>query len=46
MKNKRIIEKEYTENDVKITRYEAVKPKNTFLKGKPRTPSFGWKEPK
>ena len=46
MRIKRTVEKEYTENDVKITRYEAVKPKNTVLKGKPRKPTFGWKEPK
>ena len=38
---KRTIEKEYTENNVKITRYEAVKPKKTVIKGKPRKPTFG-----
>ena len=43
---KRIIEKEYKENDVKITRYEAIKPKNTVLKGKPRKPTFGYSTPK
>ena len=43
---KRIIEKEYKENDVKITRYEAAPLKPIPMKGKPRKPSFGWKEPK
>ena len=46
MRIKRTIEKEYTENEVKITRYAEIKPKNTYIKGKPRKPSFGWKEPK
>ena len=45
-KNSRKIIKEYIENEVKITRYEAVKPKQVVIKGKPRKPSFGWKEPK
>ena len=40
------IEKEYKENGIKITRYEAVKPKQVVIKGKPRKPTFGWKEPK
>ena len=46
MRIKRTIEKEYTENNVKITRYEAVKPKQIVIKGKPRKPSYGWKAPK
>jgi len=45
-KNSRKIIKEYIENEVKITRYEAVKPKQVVIKGKPRKPTFGWQEPK
>lgn len=45
-KNSRKIIKEYIENEVKIARYKAVKPKQVVIKGKPRKPSFGWKAPK
>lgn len=45
-KNSRKIIKEYIENEVKIARYGAVKPKQVVIKGKPRKPSFGWKAPK
>ena len=40
-KKSRQIIKEYIENEVKITRYADVKPKNIYIKGKPRKPSFG-----
>ena len=38
---KRIIEKEYKENGIKITRYAEVKPKQIVIKGKPRKPVYG-----
>ena len=40
------IEKEYKENGIKITRYAPVKKRNTYIKGKPRKPVYGWKPPK
>ena len=46
MKTKRKIEKEYKENDVKITRYSQINPKKVVIKGKPRKPVYGWKPPK
>jgi len=44
--NKMKIEKEYKENGIKITRYAPVKKRNTYIKGKPRKPVYGWKPPK
>jgi len=40
-KKSRQIIKEYIENEVKITRYAEVKPKNTYIKGKSRKPIYG-----
>jgi len=44
-KKSRQIIKEYIENEVKITRYAEVKPKNTYIKGKSRKPTYGPKTP-
>jgi len=43
---KKVIEKEYKENNVKITRYAAAPLKSIPLKGKPRKPTFGYSTPK
>ena len=40
-RQKRLIEKEYRENNIKITRYAEVKQKDIYIKGKPRKPVFG-----
>ena len=44
-KKSRQIIKEYTENNVKITRYAEIKPKNSYIRGKPRKPTYGPKTP-
>ena len=43
---KKVIEKEYKENNVKITRYAQAPRKTIPLKGKPRKPSYGYSTPK